>query len=168
MQTIDNNLNHINQELHSMETILPSIPDRPLPLRSTSTNRLNTSSNKLRETLFRIARPLDQQFSLNVAFNHQIFDVNHFPHEDIQERFVDLYRITKNIHQFFLMESELPDEHERTYLSRINSFSMDLLNQQIPLMQRIDIYHDCVRAVMYFQPIIYSHVQRTDLIDVVY
>ena len=171
MQTIENNLNHITEELHSMENLLPPIhhdQTQLLPLRSPSTHRLPTSNSKLRETLFRIARPFDQQFSLNVAFQHQIFEIEYFPNEDLEERFNDLYRINKNVLQFFLLESELPDEDERNYLSQMTSLSSDLINERIPLAKRIDSYNSCVKAIKYFQPIISFHVQRTDLIDTVF
>lgn len=168
MQTIDNNLNQINGELHTMQSILPSTSDRDTPLRSISTNQSRISTIKLRETLFRIARPMDQQFSLNIRFQHQVFDVDQYPNEDFEDRLHDLYRITKNVIQFFLLESQLPNENERISLDEVNSLSTDLINSQISWIKRIEIYNYCVKIIQHFQPIIYSHVQRTDLIDTVY
>lgn len=168
LQTIDDNLNQITGELHSMENILPSTSNRETPVRSTSTNQSRISAIKLRETRFRIARPIDQQFSLNIRFYHQIFDLDQHPNEDFEERLHDLYRITKNVIQFFLLESELPNENERISLDRTNSLSADLINDQIPSTKRIEIYNYCVQIIQHFQPMIYSHVQRTDLIDTVY
>ena len=164
MQQIEHDLNHINQELHSMEIILPIIP-KP------NTN-IKTSNSKMRDTLFRIARPFDQQFALNIRFNHQSIDPNRLnddEEEEIEERFEDLYRITKNVIQFFILESEILDDKSRILLTEADNLSVDLLQiDHLSFSKRIEIYNYCLQIIEYFQPIIRYYVQRTDLIDTIY
>jgi hypothetical protein len=164
IQTIENDLNHINEELHSMETILPNNHNPTIKFKS-------TSNNKMRDTLYRIARPFDQQFSLNIRFNHQFIDndqINDDDDDDIEERFQDLYRITKNVIQFFILESEISDEKNRVLLTEVENLSPDLIQTHISLYKRIEIYNYCLQIIEYFQPIIRYYVQRTDLIDTIF
>jgi hypothetical protein len=165
IQEIENGLNHIDQELNSMETILP--PPPPPTNDHNSTMKIKSTSNKMRDTLYRIARPFDQQFSLNIRFNHQFIDNNQFT-DDIEERFQDLYRITKNVIQFFILESEIPDEKNRVLLNEAENLSPDLIQTNISLHQRIEIYNYCLQIIEYFQPMIRYYVQRTDLIDTIF
>jgi hypothetical protein len=156
MQDIEQELKTINQELHSMETILPS-------------NKVKSSNSKMRETCYRIARPFDQQFSLNIRFNHQYIDNDIINNEnnDIEERFQDLHRITKNVIQFFSLESEIADEQNRQLLNETQQILPDLI-KNIPLNKRIEGYNYCCQIVEYFQPMIRSYVERTDSIDTIY
>ena len=164
MQTIENDINHINHELHSMETIIPPLPNNHNP-----TVKLKSTKSKMRDTLYRIARPFDQQFSLNIRFDHQCIDINQLDYDDdIEERFQDLYRITKNVIQFFILESEIPDEKNRVLLTEAENHLPDLIQTDISLQKRIDIYNYCLQIIEYFQPTIRSYVQRTDLIETIY
>jgi hypothetical protein len=164
MQQIEQELNNLSQELHSMETILPSTIDDNLPPRPTST-KFKSSNNKMRETRYRIARPFDQQFSLNIRFNHQFIDNNLLNDDDIEERFQDLFRITKNVIQFLTLESEITDEK---LLNETINILPDLIENNISLDKRIETYNYCLQIIEYFQPTIRSYVQRTDLLDTIY
>jgi hypothetical protein len=167
MQTIEKELTTLDEELHSMGTILPSTIDNNSSFHS-SPMKFKSSNNKMRETLYRIARPFDQQFSLNVRFNHQCID-NEIPNDDdIEERFQDLYRITKNVIQFFTLESEISDEKNQDLLDKTINVLPDLIVNNISLNKRIEIYNYCLQIIEYFQPTIRYHVQRTDLIDTIY
>ena len=53
-----------------MDKICPSTVNNH-KLAQVSPMKLPSSKAKMRETLYRIARPFDQQFSLNVCFDHQ-------------------------------------------------------------------------------------------------
>jgi len=163
IQEIEEKLNTVDQELHSMETIIPTTND------NNNSKKLKSSNNKMRETLYRIARPFDQQFSLNICFNHQFIDNNQFnDDDDIEERFQDLYRITKNVIQFFILESEISDEQNRNLLNETENIFSDLIENNISIYRRIEIYNYCLQIIEYFQPIIRCYVQRTDLIDTLY
>lgn len=165
IQEIDNQLNNINHELNSMKTIFPLNNDND------TTIRLKSSNNKMRETLYRIARPFDQQFSLNICFNHQIItndnDINN-DDDDIEEKFQDLHRITKNVIQFFILESEISDENNRNLLNETEIILPDLIDNHISIDKRIEIYNHCLQIIEYFQPSIRYYVQRMDLIDTIY
>jgi hypothetical protein len=161
MQEIEQELNNLGQQLHSMETILPTTNDN-------ISKKLKSSNNKMRETRYRIARPFDQQFSLNIRFNHEFIDNNQFNDDDIEERFQDLYRITKNVIQFFILESEISDEKNRNLLNETENIFSDLIENNISIYRRIEIYNYCLQIIEYFQPIIRCYVQRTDLIDTLY
>jgi hypothetical protein len=161
MQEIEQELNNLGQQLHSMETILPTTNDN-------ISKKLKSSNNKMRETRYRIARPFDQQFSLNIRFNHEFIDNNQFNDDDIEERFQDLYRITKNVIQFFILESEISDEKNRNLLNETENIFSDLIENNISIYRRIEIYNYCLQIIEYFQPIIRCYVQRTDLIDNLY
>jgi hypothetical protein len=166
IQEVEQTLENINHELHSMETILPSTTDNNPSIQLTSP-KLKSSKNKMRETLYRIARPFDQQFSLHICFNHQYLDKNIFPDDEIEERFQDLHRITKNVIQFFILEPETIDEENRDLLNKAESYLPDLLQNEISFHQRIEIYNYCLQIIEYFQPIIRYYVQRTDLMDII-
>jgi hypothetical protein len=164
MQTIANGIDHINHELHTMETIIPPLPNDHHP-----TIKFKSTNNKMRDTLYRIARPFDQQFSLNIRFNHQVIDIDQLDLDDeIEERFQDLYRITKNVIQFFILESEIPDEKNRVLLTEAENLSPDLIQTDISLHKRIEIYNYCLQIIEYLQPLIRYYVQRTDLIDTIF
>ena len=167
MQTIDQKLKTINQELHTMETILPSSTDNHSTHNSSSI-KSKSSNNKMRDTLYRIARPFDQQFSLNIRFNHQLITDEILNDDDIEERFQDLHRITKNVIQFFTLESEISNDEHRNLLDKVIKISPDLITNNISLNERIEIYNYCLQIIEYFQPTIRYHIQRTDLIDTIY
>jgi hypothetical protein len=166
IQEIEQDLENLNEKLYSMETILPSTNQL------SSSRKLKSSNNKMRDTLYRIARPFDQQFSLNIRFNHQNLDdnniLNNDDDDDIEERFQDLHRIAKNVIQFFILESEISDEKNRDLLNEIENILPDLIQNNISLDKRIQIYNYCLQIIEYFQPIIRYYVQRTDLIDTIY
>lgn len=167
IQEVDDELNNINQELHSMETILPSTMENNSTIQIPK-KKLKSSSNKMRETLYRIARPFDQQFSLSICFNHQIITNNDDDDDDIEERFQDLHRITKNVLQFFILEPEISDEDNRNILNDTNNILPNLIQPRLSLSERIEIYNHCLQIIEYFLPIIRYYVQRTDLIDTIY
>jgi len=170
MQDIEQELKNLNQELHSMETILPSTIDNNSPIQSPPI-KYKSSNNKMRETLYRIARPFDQQFALNIRFNHQLINNNNNNNDDdddIEERFQDLYRIAKNVIQFFILESEISDENDRNLLNETENILPDLIQNHISLDKRTEIYNYCLQIIEYFQPIIRCYVQRTDFIDTLY
>ena len=166
IHTIDQERNIIQQELDTMESILPS------PIDQNFTRKSKGSNNKMRETLYRLARPFDQQFSLNIRFNHQLIDRNLFNttnEEDIEERFQDLYRITKNVLQFFVLEPEILDKTNRDLLTKAENLLPTLIETHPQsLDQRIENYNYCLQIIEYFQPNIRYYVQRTDLIDTIY
>lgn len=165
LHQLNEELSTIGQELTTMETILPSANKENLRAKS------KLSNMKMRDTLFRIARPFDQQFALNIRFNHQLLAKETLLNEDedeIEERFSDLGRILKNILQFFLLESDLSDEKNRYLLNQADAILPELVDHQQLLTTRIDIYNYCLEIIEYFQPIIRSYVQRTDLIDTIY
>ncbi|CAM4794896.1 unnamed protein product, partial [Rotaria magnacalcarata] len=136
------------------------------------TTKVKSSNNKMRDTLYRIARPFDQQFSLNVRFNHKIITNETFNEinddGDIEERFQDLHRITKHVIEFFILEYEVLDENSRDILDQARNSSANLIEATISLENRIEIYNYCLQAIEYFQPIIRCSLQRTDLIDITY
>ncbi|CAF3306994.1 unnamed protein product [Rotaria sp. Silwood2] len=172
IQDIEQELKTTNEKLYSMEKIFPSTTNNHLTYRSsssTSITKIKSSNNKMRETLYRIARPFDQQFSLNICFNHQYItnDIfNDINNDDIEERFQDLYRITKNVIEFCILESEILDENNRDLINEARNISLNLIENNISLEKRIEIYNYCFQVIEYFQPIIKCCLQRTDLIDI--
>ncbi|UJR30989.1 hypothetical protein I4U23_018500 [Adineta vaga] len=172
MQDIDRELNNLHEKIHIKEPILSSMinDDSNAILRSASSlsSNVKISNKKMRETRFRIARPFDQQFSLNTCFNHQLILDDTMIDDEIEERLQDLHRITKNIIHYLTLESDISDEHHRGLFNQAIHQSPDLIDQQIPLDKRIDIYNYCFQFIEYCQPIIQSYVQRTNLLDTIY
>ncbi|CAF3645311.1 unnamed protein product [Adineta steineri] len=169
IQEIEDKLNHLHQEMHSMNSTVPSPIDHNMNLKPiSSSTKIKSSNNKMRETRYRIARPFDQQFSLNIRFHHQNIDIHTIDPDDIEDRFQDLYRITKNVIQFFKLESDISDEQDRLLLQEANNNLPNLISNNISLDERIGIYNYCLGIIETFQPTIRSYVQRTDLLDTIY
>ncbi|CAF0791607.1 unnamed protein product [Adineta steineri] len=169
IQEIEDKLNHLHQEMHSMNSTVPSPIDHNMNLKPiSSSTKIKSSNNKMRETRYRIARPFDQQFSLNIRFHHQNIDIHTVDPDDIEDRFQDLYRITKNVIQFFKLESDISDEQDRILLQEANNNLPNLISNNISLDERIGIYNYCLGIIETFQPTIRSYVQRTDLLDTIY
>ncbi|CAF0853697.1 unnamed protein product [Adineta ricciae] len=168
----ENEIQEISQELDDIENKCHI--NKPMPSSSTvarsssSTSNFQVSNRKMRETLFRIARPFDQQFSLNIRFNHRLITDDTMIDDDIEECFQDLYRITRNVVHFFTLESEISDEENRGLFQEADYLSSGLIDHQIPLHKRIETYNSCLQIIEHFQPILRSYVQRTDLLDTIY
>ncbi|CAF0783856.1 unnamed protein product [Rotaria sordida] len=173
IQDIEQKLKTTNEKLYSMEKIFPSTINNHLiyqtsPLLS-SKIEIKSSNKKMRETLYRIARPIDQQFSLDICFKHQFLTneiFNDINNDDIEELFQDLYRIIRNVIEFFTVESEILDENNHNLINQARNISLNLIEINIPLKKRIETYNDCLQIIEYFQPIIRYCLQRTDLIDI--
>lgn len=169
-QDIEQGLKTTNEVLHSLDRIHPSTIHNNVTY-SSSRKKVKSSNSKMRETLYRIARPFDKQFSLNCRFNHQVITdetFNDINDEEIEERFKDLYRITKNVMDFFILESEMLNDNKRGLIDEARSISSNLLQSNTPCIDRVNTYNDCLQVVEYFQPIIRCSLQRTDLIDTIY
>lgn len=163
LSQVDNKLQTMNQELTTIKHIHPSIANHHQQQQITS----KLSKKKMRDTLLRIARPFDQQFSLNICFNHQMLTDEQID-DEIDERFLDLGRIMKNIRQFFLLESDLFTSEHKRLVEQANDILPDLTNNHYLLADRIHIYNYCLEIIENLQPIIRSYVQQTDLIDTIY
>ncbi|CAF1617834.1 unnamed protein product [Rotaria sp. Silwood1] len=172
IQDIEQELKTTNEKLYSMEKIFPSTVNNHLTHRSspsTPISKRKSSNNKMRETLYRIARPFDQQFSLNICFNHQFITneiFNDINNDDIEERFQDLNRITKNVIEFFILESEILDENNRELINQVRNISLNITDNNISLEKHIENYNYCLQIIEHFQPIIKYCLQRTDSIDI--
>ncbi|CAF3519690.1 unnamed protein product [Rotaria socialis] len=173
-----NEIHNIEQELETTNHKILSVARIHSPTignhvtQSLLTTKVKSSNNKMRDTLYRIARPFDQQFSLNVRFNHQIITNETFNEinddGDIEERFQDLHRITKHVIEFFILEYEVLDENSRDIFDKARDILSNLIETNISLENRIEIYNYCLQAIEYFQPIIRCSLQRTDSIDIIY
>ena len=168
MQEIGECLKKTNEKLHSARTILSTMDNHSIQL--SSSTRCKLSNNKMRETLYRIARPIDQQFSLTVCFNHQhivsntVDDMNDDDSDDdVKQRCHDLNRITNNVINFLTLESEMLDQKNQSLLTDIRNIAPGLIAMDLSLEKRIEIYNYCLYIIEYFQPYIEHCIQRTNL-----
>jgi len=56
----------------------------------------------------------------------------------------------------------------RNLLNETENILPDLIQNNISLQKRIEIYNRCLQIIEHFQPTIRYYVQRTDLIDTIY
>ena len=138
MQEIEENLKKTNQELHSTQTILSMMNNHSTYL--SSSTRCKLSNNKMRETLYRIAHPFDQQFSLTLRFNHEFINSNTLDdmndddnNNDVTQRFQDLNRITKNVISFFIFQPSMLDQNDEDLLTKTRIIAPDLIAMDLSL-----------------------------------
>lgn len=171
MRHIDGQLQHIDQGLHTIDDILrPNFApaSSPSSIRPNLSIQKKSSRAKLRETLLRLARPFDQNFGLNVCFHHQPMDLSVITndHEDLEERFQDLYRIADNVLKFFSWERDLLHLDDQRFFDHLASVLPDLINADT-WQRRIETYNYCLSVVEFCQPFIRTYIERTDLIDAI-
>lgn len=169
MQDIEHQLNKLNGEIHTVSGIQPVVSHTRSSALRPAPSGVKTSSKKMRQTLYQIARPFDQQFSLKICFDHQPISDDHLAGaNDLDERFEDLHRVARNVTQFFALESHICDESQRELLLQVSDHSGTLSDPGVTLDRRAEVYNYCLEVIEHFLPMIQSYVQRTDLLDAIW